>query len=161
MKRDNKIETLIAKASSSPEMLERLLRVAEAPERHYGRSIRTPGEAAEAFFPLLRGLPEEATAVLAVDVKHRAIASKILTRGSSRWSLVDPHQILAWAFRQGPTGATAIFLAHNHPSGDLSPSQQDRIVTRNVRAACSAAGIMLLDHIIITDDGYSSIMEVL
>ena len=163
MKRDNKIQTLkiqtlIAKASSSPELLDRLLRVAEAPERHYGRMILGPEDAAAAFSPLLQGLVEEATAVLAVDIKNRALSSSILARGSSRWSLVDPHQILAWAFRQGPTGAHKIFLAHNHPSGDLTPSAQDRDVTRKVRLACEAAGIPLLDHLIITDEGFSSVM---
>jgi DNA repair protein RadC len=55
--------------------------------------------------------------------------------------------------------ATAVILAHNHSSGSLKPSQQDEIVTTRIKSALQLIDVRLLDHFIITEDGYLSSQE--
>ena len=55
--------------------------------------------------------------------------------------------------------ATAILVAHNHPSGNLEPSVEDRDVTRRLRQAGDIIGIKVLDHLIFSDEGYFSMLE--
>jgi len=55
--------------------------------------------------------------------------------------------------------ATAILVAHNHPSGNLEPSVEDRDVTRRLRQAGDIIGIKVLDHLIFSEEGYFSMLE--
>lgn len=55
------------------------------------------------------------------------------------------------------TGASGIVLVHNHPSGDPTPSLEDRTFTTRVARACSAVGLPLLDHVVVTRDAFASI----
>ncbi|MFA6680929.1 MAG: JAB domain-containing protein [Sphaerochaeta sp.] len=55
--------------------------------------------------------------------------------------------------------ATAILVAHNHPSGNLEPSVEDRDVTRRLRQAGDIIGIKVLDHLVFSEDGYFSMLE--
>jgi DNA repair protein RadC len=58
------------------------------------------------------------------------------------------------------TGAAAFVVAHNHPSGDPSPSRADRLVTEALRGAAALVGVPMLDHIIVTARGHHSFREV-
>ncbi len=55
--------------------------------------------------------------------------------------------------------ATAILIAHNHPSGNLEPSVEDRDVTRRLRQAGDIIGIKVLDHLVFSEEGYFSMLE--
>jgi len=71
-------------------------------------------------------------------------------------TLVHPREVFVEAVRQR---ATAILVAHNHPSGNLEPSVEDRDVTRRLRQAGDIIGIKVLDHLVFSEEGYFSMLE--
>jgi DNA repair protein RadC len=73
--------------------------------------------------------------------------------GSISQTVVDPRLIVGTALK---CGASAIILSHNHPSGNSFPSSQDKVITKKVQEGCSFFGILLMDHIILTEDSYYS-----
>jgi DNA repair protein RadC len=109
------------------------------------RSITSPGDAVEFFRSMSLG-PYEILAAIYLDRRRRVIGARTLTIGSSAFTVVDPQQIFREAVE---LGANALILAHNHPSGDPSPSSQDRSVTDRVSRAGQVLGISLLDHIVL------------
>ncbi len=95
----------------------------------------------------------ETVRVLAMDGKLGVIASKDLTIGTATASLVHPREIFAFAISYPSSG---IIVVHNHPSGDPSPSEEDRKITRRIEDASKIMGITLLDHIVVASKGYYS-----
>jgi len=148
---------LLKAAEGSEELLNRLLMVAEpGPDQ----TMCGPDDAHAIMAPLVAGYPEEHFAVAALDSRKRVIAAEVLTIGSAAHTVVDPRQVFRWALLQGKSGAAAIIIAHNHPSGDPTPSVSDRQVTRRVAAAGRTLGIELLDHIVVGSGGnYASLAE--
>jgi len=73
--------------------------------------------------------------------------------GSISQTVVDPRLIVGTALK---CGASAIILSHNHPSGNSFPSSQDKVITKKVQEGCGFFGILLMDHIILTEDSYFS-----
>ncbi len=115
--------------------------------------VVTPEQAARWFVPRLGHLQDEELHALFVDRARRPLRYVPLTRGSDRFTVVDPRQI----FRQGLlVHAAGVLLAHNHPSGELTPSHQDRAVTRRVHQAGTLLGIPLLDHLVIAGQEHRS-----
>lgn len=90
--------------------------------------------------------PQEKMAVIALDTKNRPIGFYIATVGTVDASLVEPKVIFSRAIC---LLATSVILVHNHPSGDLSPSREDRCVTERLKEAGQILGVRVLDHIII------------
>jgi DNA repair protein RadC len=104
--------------------------------------------------PRFRGLAVEQLHAMYLDRRRRPVDVRQLSSGSSRFTVVDPMQVLRPAVG---LGASAVILAHNHPSGALEPSARDLEVTRRVAAAARVVGVSLLDHLVISDAGYTSI----
>lgn len=102
----------------------------------------------------LRGLAEEELVGLFLDRRHRPIAVRRLTHGSDALTVVDPRQIYRVAVA---VGACGVILAHNHPSGDPTPSPQDREVTLRVAQAGRILGVPLLDHLVCGAGSYVSL----
>lgn len=96
--------------------------------------------------PRLHGLEVERFWVLSLNRKNRLIAARAVTSGTATASLVHPREVYREAIRHS---AAAILCAHNHPSGDPSPSTADIQVTRELRKAGQTLQIDFLDHIII------------
>lgn len=117
----------------------------------------------QAVFDLLQphmvGLGEEHLFVIGLNRKMKLIAYACLTVGNDQFTIVCPKQIFRWALKQGRSGASAVILAHNHPSGDPTPSPQDRDVTHRVAQAGRVLGITLADHLVMTDDAFVSLAE--
>ncbi len=84
--------------------------------------------------------------VLFLDKKNRLIADEVLGRGTVDHAPVYPREVVRRALE---LGATAVILAHNHPSGDPTPSQADIDMTREIVAAAKALGVVVHDHIIV------------
>jgi len=104
------------------------------------------------------GSDVERLVVIALDRKHRVIDAVALTQGNGSFCIVDPAQCLRWALtRDRPVAAWA--LAHNHPSGDPTPSHQDREVTQRAATAGRAVGLPLIDHVVVVPGGYTSLAE--
>jgi DNA repair protein RadC len=104
--------------------------------------------------PGLVGLAQEELHGVFLDRRHRPLAHRRLTRGNDQLTVVDPRQVFRIAVG---VGASAVILAHNHPSGDPTPSDQDRHVTEQVARAGRVLGIPLLDHLVVGAGSWVSI----
>ena len=91
---------------------------------------------------------QEEFVIVTLDTKHRPIRIVRITRGTLDASLVHPREVFRAAIADC---ASAIFLVHNHPSGDPTPSPVDRDVTRRLNQVAAIVGIRILDHLIIGD----------
>lgn len=118
--------------------------------------IRTPRDAWRQFAAFMPARRDEELHALYLDRRRRLIARRELTRGSDGFTVVDPRQVFRVAVG---LGAHAVILAHNHPSGDPTPSEQDREITRRVAAAGKLLGIALLDHLVIGTEGWASLAQ--
>ena len=83
---------------------------------------------------------------LCLDRKNRLIRKEIVTSGTATGSLVHPREVFRPAIRHG---ATAIIMAHNHPSGDTTPSSADLAVTKKIKEAAKCIDLEFHDHVII------------
>jgi len=92
--------------------------------------------------------PEEVFIMVTVDTKHRVTGIFEVSRGSLSSSLVHPREVFKRALLMNAAG---ILVAHNHPSGDVTPSTDDASTTRKLKKAGEVLGVQLLDHLIIGD----------
>lgn len=92
--------------------------------------------------------------VLTLDTKHVPIAWYYVTTGILDASLVHPREVFKWAFIDS---AHCIIVAHNHPSGDPTPSREDHSVTDRLTEAGRILGIQVLDHIVVGDGTWQSV----
>ncbi len=106
--------------------------------------------------PIIGSLPHEEFWVLYLNNSHKVIKSVQLSKGGITGTLVDIRLVLKQALE---LGATAIILAHNHPSGALSPSKSDKDLTSKLRIACESIDIKVLDHLIIAEKAYFSFAD--
>ncbi|MBN2797817.1 MAG: DNA repair protein RadC [Deltaproteobacteria bacterium] len=118
------------------------------------RAVDSAERAREHLAPALRGLLHEELHALYLDRRLQPLARRMLTTGSDAFTVVDPRQIFREALH---IGASAVVLAHNHPSGDPTPSSQDLEVTERVAQAGAVVGVSLLDHLIIAGDRWRSL----
>lgn len=119
-------------------------------------AVLGPEDAARHLVPGLRGLQVEQLHALYLDRMHRPVALRMLAQGSDRACVVDSRQV----FRPAVSiGASAVVLAHNHPSGDPTPSAQDLEVTRRVDRAGRVLGVRLLDHLVVGASSHVSLAE--
>jgi DNA repair protein RadC len=124
--------------------------------RHDGASVRSPRDVAAYFAPRLEDLPVEEFHVAVLDAQHRVERDVTVTRGILNSSLVHPREVFREAIAER---AAAIILVHNHPSGDPTPSADDRIVTEQLVAAGRLLDIPVHDHVIIGRGRYTSFAE--
>ncbi|MET0263220.1 MAG: DNA repair protein RadC [Rariglobus sp.] len=108
--------------------------------------IDSADKAADFLRPLTHGLEVEKFFVLALNRKNRLIKCIEITSGTATSSLAHPREVFREAIKEA---ASAIICAHNHPSGDPSPSSADIKVTRQLREASQTIDITLLDHVIL------------
>ena len=91
-----------------------------------------------------------------MDASKRVIEEKLLFIGTANYSLIHPRDIFKEAYL---INATSIICVHNHPSGNVKPSNDDINMTLRIREVGLIMGIRLTDHIIIGDDKYYSFLE--
>ncbi len=106
----------------------------------------------------LTGLSQEVFVVMALDVRGRILDEIEVARGSLASVEVHPREVFRPLIRRS---AYACVVAHNHPSGDPTPSEDDRILTRRLQEVGRIVGIELLDHVIVARSGYSSMADIL
>ncbi len=94
--------------------------------------------------------------VLCLNGSHQAVGWVKVSSGGLNASHVDPRIVFAIALQ---TASTAIVLAHNHPSGNLEPSAEDKSLTRRLVEAGNLLGVRVLDHVILTREGSFSFAE--
>ncbi len=100
--------------------------------------------------------PVEQFGIVMLDTKHRVIRIKIVSIGSLDTTVVHPREV----FREAAAAsAAAIVLFHNHPSGDPTPSPDDLVLTTRMVNAGDIMGIDVIDHLILADQRYFSLVE--
>lgn len=127
-----------------------------AEEREDGIPVRGPRDVHEIFGQRLQDLPVEEFHVAVLDSQHRLERDVTITRGLLNSSLVHPREVFREAIAEN---AAAIILVHNHPSGDPTPSPDDRITTEQLVQAGRVLDIPVQDHIIIGRGRYLSFAE--
>jgi DNA repair protein RadC len=118
--------------------------------------LNSPRQLAAHLLPLYGAHPVEQFGIVMLDTKHRVIRTKILSVGSLDSTVVHPREV----FREAASAAAAaIGLFHNHPSGDPTPSPDDLVMTTRMVNAGDIMGIEVVDHLILADQRYYSLIE--
>ncbi len=124
--------------------------------REAGVPLRGPQDVAAVYAPRLQDAPVEEFHVAVLDAQHRLERDVLVTRGLLNSSLVHPREVFREAIAER---AAAVILVHNHPSGDPSPSAEDRAVTAQLVAAGRLLDIPVHDHVIVGRGRYMSFAE--
>ena len=119
-------------------------------------SLTSPLVIVKYFNNLFKDLKQEYFYVVYLNSKGKFIEKKLLFKGILNKSLVHPRDIFKEAYL---LSACSFICIHNHPSGDPTPSSEDKIITENIKQIGLLHGINLLDHIIIGKDNYYSFYE--
>ncbi|HEX8724930.1 MAG TPA: DNA repair protein RadC [Gemmatimonadaceae bacterium] len=127
-----------------------------AEAREDGAPVRSPRDVVAVFAPRLEDLPVEEFHVAVLDAQHRMERDVTVTRGLLNSSLVHPREVFREAIAER---AASVILVHNHPSGDPTPSSDDRAVTDQLVAAGRLLDIPVHDHVIIGRGRYTSFAE--
>jgi len=108
------------------------------------------------YHPTLRDLRHEVFKVILLDAKHAIMRDATVSEGSLTLSIVHPREVFTLAVKES---AAAVIFLHNHPSGDPTPSQEDRVLTARLVSAGEVLGIRVLDHLVIGDGRYVSFAD--
>ncbi len=144
-----------AKAASLKAALElgrRLLAGAGTPRARLSSSR----EVADLFTPRLFNLRREVFLAVLLNARHEVIRETTVSVGCLTGSLVHPREVFQPAVRDS---AAAVILVHNHPSGDPTPSPEDVQLTERLVEAGRILGIRVLDHVVVAQGGYASLMD--
>ncbi len=141
--------TKVARLLAAVELGARLARE----ERPAPQRIRAPEDVVRLLEPRLRDLAVEEFHLLALDSQSQVLRDVLITRGLLNSSLVHPREVFRPAIAEAAAG---IIVVHNHPSGDPTPSAEDRDVTRQLVAAGQLLDLPLYDHVIIAGDRFTS-----
>jgi DNA repair protein RadC len=123
-------------------------------ERPPVQRIREPDDVVRLFAGRLRDLQVEEFHLLALDSQSQVLREVLVTRGLLNSSLVHPREVFRAAIAEAAAG---IIVVHNHPSGDPTPSAEDRAVTQQLVAAGRLLDLPLYDHVIIAGDRFVSL----
>lgn len=125
------------------------------PINNQKKIIKTPKDVADLLIPELKYEKREIAKVLILNSKNVVLKSINISLGGANFSCIEPKDVLTEAIKMQ---APKIILVHNHPSGDCTPSKSDYKVTDRLYEAADIMGIQLLDHIIIGDNTYKSLL---
>ncbi|MDH2434798.1 DNA repair protein RadC [Pokkaliibacter sp. MBI-7] len=124
--------------------------------REPGTAIHEPDAARDYLRLQLAAREREVFAVLFLDTRHRVISYDELFFGSLGETRVYPREVIKLALQRN---AAAVIFAHNHPSGDASPSDADIAITRRLKEALALVDICVLDHMVIGRESVTSMAE--
>lgn len=129
-----------------------LVRVLLAKEREleYQESVRSSGTASRLIAELTRDEADESFFVLSLDVRNRVVNVYLAAKGCGDTVQLKPAAVFRAAIMSNAAG---VIVGHNHPSGDPSPSAEDRALTKRLRECAELLGIRFLDHVITGADG--------
>jgi DNA repair protein RadC len=116
-----------------------------------GTLLKTP-EQVEVYLSELKSAAQECFIVIALNTRNKVIEKHLVSLGTVNSALVHPRECFRPLIQ---SGASATILAHNHPSGDPTPSGEDIKITRQLIQAGEIMGIKVLDHVIVGDTALS------
>lgn len=124
--------------------------------RQEGAFVRSNQDAQALLLPRFLGRQEELVYALLLDAKGKCLALEQVHAGSVNASEVNLRKIAGLAIR---TNAAGLILAHNHPGGVSTPSQEDVLTTRHMQATLEAMEIQLVDHLVFADRDFTSMRQ--
>lgn len=131
--------------------------VKERTERYDLSAMSSAKDAVGLFSRMFLDADREKFVVITLDAKNKPIGVNVVSVGTLTMSLVHPREVFKMAILQNAAG---ILCAHNHPSGDCTPSREDRDLTSKLKNAGELLGIKLLDHIVLGEnDRYYSFAD--
>jgi len=137
-----------------------LYRLQVVKERHsplYGAPTMSDSSAvARLLRAHFEGRPHEEFLVVCLNAKHRPIGYQVVSVGNLTVSIVEPREAFKAAVCMN---AAAVIFSHNHPSGDPTPSQEDRALTKRLVASGELLGIRVLDHLVLGEDRHVSFAD--
>ena len=113
---------------------------------HNKKYLRSSREVAEYLIHSMRDLKREVFKAIFLDAGHGIITTKVIAEGTITANTIYPRELIKPALEHN---AAALVVAHNHPSGSLNPSPEDRRLTKSLFMACAFMNIQLLDHLIV------------
>lgn len=138
------------------DVIEAAVRFMEARARYHTEALTSP-DATKRLLRLRTGDKErEVFSVLFLDAQHRLLAAEDLFTGTLDGAAVYPREVLKQALAHN---SAAVILAHNHPSGTVTPSTADRRITQRLKDALALVDIRVLDHVIVAPDASFSFAE--
>ncbi|MEO6692131.1 MAG: DNA repair protein RadC [Saprospiraceae bacterium] len=120
------------------------------------KMITSSNDAYQLLKPKMQDLSKEQAWVIYLNKKNSVLTIESLSSGGITSTIVDPRLIFKRALE---LHSTSIVLSHNHPSGQLKPSQSDIELTKKIKTGGSSLDILLIDHLIISDRGYYSFAD--
>lgn len=121
------------------------------------RQVMTAEDAVDQLLRELTGLDREHCLVVGLDTRNRVLGRALVSIGNVGHTFMTPREVFRDAIAMG---ATAILLAHNHPSGDPTPSTNDIAITADLAATGDVVNIPLLDHLVVgTPDDWTSMAD--
>lgn len=117
-----------------------------------GSALENAQATREYLMAKMRHYDHEVFAILLLDNKHQIISFKELFNGTIDGASVYPREVVKLVLQQN---AAAVILAHNHPSGNASPSASDRQITQKLKEALALVDVRVLDHFIVGEEGFS------
>jgi len=119
-------------------------------------SFKNSRQVYEYYLPRFYGLKKERFLCAMLDNKNRVFKETIVSDGTLTSSLVHPREVFRYAIKEA---AASVLFIHNHPSGDPNPSRDDISITKRLIETGKLVGINVLDHIVISDGRYMSLLE--
>jgi len=119
-------------------------------------SFRNSREVYDYYRPRFYGMKKEKVLCALLDTKNKVFKEIAVSDGTLTSSLVHPREVFRYAIKEA---AASVLLIHNHPSGDPNPSSDDIHITKRLVETGKLIGINVLDHIIISDGKYISLLE--
>ena len=119
-------------------------------------AIHSPQDARDFISSVLPDNSREHCVALYLNAAHEVICYSLISTGTADAATVSPRDVFQRALA---AGAVALLLSHNHPTGHVSPSAEDRRVTARLKEAGELIGIKLLDHVIVSDSAFYSFKD--
>ncbi len=119
------------------------------------KAVNSASDIAYYYMERMKDLKKEHFIAVFLDSKNKIIKDEIISIGTLNSSLVHPREVFKEAIKNS---ANAIILVHNHPSGDCEASPEDRLVTKKIKEAGDTVGIKLIDHIILGNERFISML---
>ncbi|MFI5990811.1 RadC family protein [Streptomyces sp. NPDC051362] len=120
------------------------------------RRVAATADLAAVAAPLLRGLRHERVIVVVCDASGAVLRTARLTEGATDRSLIPVRDVLALVLA---SGGASFGVAHNHPTGDPTPSAPDHQATTRLREAAAVVGLRFLDHVVVTDGAWRRVTD--
>lgn len=121
-----------------------------------GKKVSNQEEAKSYFQLMYQDLEHEVFSIMCLTNKHTVITTEELFRGTIDGASVYPREVVKHVLQHN---ASAVMLVHNHPSGDPTPSEPDKRITRRLIKALDMIDVRVLDHIVVAKDGVISFAE--